>query len=758
MFSIYADGQLLCSSEVLNEDMYAIDSNTSVTCEIENRAGSFNFVMHPTHYLYNSLEKYKTEIDVWLDDYCIFTGRVVNMTISMQDKSVYCEGCLSYFNDSIQFKFERKSITPRERFKEIIDNHNSQVDSFKQFTVGIIDIPEADNVEEFENINPHDSFSILNTDLLDRFGGYLKVYREDSFLRIDWIKNYNHICSQPIDFGENMVQYSESDNDDSPWSILFPTASGSDDVDYYIGSVNNGSNFYEVSERIQKYGKIIKNVEFEKIDSDQKLYDEMLKWLDKNDKIPDPSVTISAVDLSVLFDDEQRFAIGDTISFKLWSDSEYRSLICNKITYSLFKPGQVELTLGAPVRTLSEVYFSDQQETNNKINDVDNRVDDVDAEVKQVTDRIGDAERDLEVVARDLEITAQNVQINADAIAAVVKELELKASGSELVDLQKVVTSYVEKNDETIKGMREETTRLATRLGAVELDINGGEGAVGLKAQYAQIWGDQQALEGDMEAIRNQVDETGEYLNDAWVQINAMLGQIELMATRKELDEIGTRLNEVGIDIDAIKDELLLKASYEVLEEFRNDVGIRLDGINGELELKASRDDVNDLDARITVNYNNIQLTVRRDDIISAINLSAESARIMASKIVLDGLVTASELEAEIANIKSLFANLNVSGNAVVTGSLNVEGGTTLKGTTVINNLTVGTQRATWHSATFVTKVGVTFNQSRHTFLTSAELNSAKTAVVTGGWTGNVVTSIAVNPETQTIQYLGLAD
>ena len=84
----------------------------------------------------------------------------------------------------------------------------------------------------------------------------------------------------------------------------------------------------------------------------------------------------------------------------------------------------------------------------------------------------------------------------------------------------------------------------------------------------------------------------------------------------------------------------------------------------GLITLKASQADfdkmgkrVDSAEASIKVNSDSIELKVSKNGVISAINQTAESIKISASKINLEGYVTASKLSAEFANFESSIAD-----------------------------------------------------------------------------------------------------
>ena len=60
--------------------------------------------------------------------------------------------------------------------------------------------------------------------LVDRLGGYLRLRHENDKLYLDWltIQEYGKYCEQPIQFGENLMDYSETMTADDVITALIP--------------------------------------------------------------------------------------------------------------------------------------------------------------------------------------------------------------------------------------------------------------------------------------------------------------------------------------------------------------------------------------------------------------------------------------------------------------------------------------------------------------------------------------------------------
>ena len=94
-----------------------------------NTAGSLEFVMPPNHKYYDAVRIRKSTIEVYEDDTMIWFGRPIDQKIDFfKQKKIYCEGPLSFFNDSIMRPLEMENITLHGFFSTAVYSHNGQVD------------------------------------------------------------------------------------------------------------------------------------------------------------------------------------------------------------------------------------------------------------------------------------------------------------------------------------------------------------------------------------------------------------------------------------------------------------------------------------------------------------------------------------------------------------------------------------------------------------------------------------------------------
>jgi phage minor structural protein len=173
----------------------------------------------------------------------------------------------------------------------------------------------------------------------------------------------------------------------------------------------------------------------------------------------------------------------------------------------------------------------------------------------------------------------------------------------------------------------------------------------------------------------------------AIIEANDNTAQINLLTHDQNL--LTNRISNAEIRLDGIDATILLKADRELVNELETRVTsaeIAIDGANASIALKADATIVDALGSRVssaevTIDGMNaeIGLKVSKNGVISAINLSSESATIKASKINLEGYVTASQLSALEAKFDNLTSGVTQAA-LINTQNLMCNGPVTLRG------------------------------------------------------------------------------
>lgn len=346
-YRLYANDELIFASDWADPDYQLI--SPIIKMEV-NKAGSVEFTMLPRHSFYDMLPAMKTWIDVYRDEELIFSSRVLrNNADTYKQRKVYCEGTLAYLVDSI-FGPSKGTRTAEEHFRLLIDSHNAQVEDTKKFTVGSIEIDEKAESHIFGEDNYRETFSAIQSDLIDSFGGYLRIRYENGIRCIDYLKSYNATSSQTIEFGQNLIDLMNEQTGEDLFTVLLPigkdklTIEAAGDSQKYT---HNGK-YLENAEAIAIYGRIVKTEDFGDITDAGTLMEKAEKYMTDNYKGIPPKLSIKAIDLHRFYPTVRPFNLGDSITVKSPIHGVERILICTAIEVNIKDPSKTQYTLTDP--------------------------------------------------------------------------------------------------------------------------------------------------------------------------------------------------------------------------------------------------------------------------------------------------------------------------------------------------------------------------------------------------------------------------
>lgn len=110
--------------------------NPTLTREV-GKAGSLEFTLPLGNVAHSALQKLMTVVEVQQDGKQIWQGRVMSHEQDfLVRQKVYCEGEMAYLNDSGAAPYSARNVSFSQFLEWVCANHNAQVDSFKAFTPG----------------------------------------------------------------------------------------------------------------------------------------------------------------------------------------------------------------------------------------------------------------------------------------------------------------------------------------------------------------------------------------------------------------------------------------------------------------------------------------------------------------------------------------------------------------------------------------------------------------------------------------------
>lgn len=354
MYRVYCDGLTLYNDKLENLKLL----NPAVELE-ENKTGSFTFGLLPDHPCYNLINKLKSIITVYQDDYLLFRGRVLDDTIGWhKQKTVTCEGELSFLIDSIQRPYDY-SGTVAGFLELLITRHNEQVEASKRFAVGNVTVTDANDYIVRSNIDHTDTWNELQKKLIDLLGGYIVVRHEGNINYIDYLQDINLLSSQPITFGRNLLDLKRIRKGADIATAVIPLGAKLKDAEdketdtrLTIESVNDGLDYIVDEDAQAQYGSIVKTVIFDDVTEPQNLLTKGKAHLAELVNLPE-TIELTAADLATVDTAFSSFHLGTQVRVTSQPHGINQLFRVSKLSISLLNPASNKLTLGGLLDTFS---------------------------------------------------------------------------------------------------------------------------------------------------------------------------------------------------------------------------------------------------------------------------------------------------------------------------------------------------------------------------------------------------------------------
>ncbi len=318
-------------------------------------AGTFEAIVPPGNPAYSKVINRRSMVSVYQDGKEIFFGEVrkVPKKDRYNNKTIYCAGAMSFLADSIQPQAEYHDKTPRQMLQIMLNEHNRQVEDRKKIYIGQVTVKDA-NDSLYRYTNYEDTLKAIREKLVERLGGYLRLRHTNGKLYLDWvnIEEYGKYCEQPIEFGLNLLDYSESRTAENVVTALIPLGArleGESDIEALekyvdITSVNGGSNYIYSKEAVENFGWVWATNTWQDVTEPSNLMRKAKDWMESN-QFEDMTLTLTAVDLSDLDSSYEKFESGDRVPCRAKPYGMNTVLPILEMVIPLAKPDERKLTL-----------------------------------------------------------------------------------------------------------------------------------------------------------------------------------------------------------------------------------------------------------------------------------------------------------------------------------------------------------------------------------------------------------------------------
>jgi hypothetical protein len=344
-----------------------------------NTSGSLTFTIYPENSGFEELKESITdeskEIVVYKDSEEIWSGRVRDIEEDFDTGwTVECEGELAFLDDSIQLQAKYQDTSIQDYLKTLLNFHNAQVGENKRFELGLCTVVDSnDSIYRYTNFES--TLSVIKTDLLETFGGYLRIRKENGVRYLDYLNKSPRTSNQVIQLNENLLDnYKESAYRDY-FTVIYPVGATIEDTQNVEGldarvtieEVNDGKPYLTASqEMLDKVGWIAKVVEWSDVHVSSILKSKAQAYLD-DQQFPPAQMTVKAVDLydCGLADDD--FRMLDTVSCITTIDGQAYEYPVTAMTVYLMDPEQNTLTLGGNAKTYTGTKTSETKKFENSL-------------------------------------------------------------------------------------------------------------------------------------------------------------------------------------------------------------------------------------------------------------------------------------------------------------------------------------------------------------------------------------------------------
>lgn len=364
-----------------------------------------------------------------------FEGRVLRPNGSMDDNGLHsysyeCEGELGYLHDSQQRHLEWRG-TPEDLFISILNYHNQQVEDYKKFEPGIVEVTTStDNLYVYLSAEKS-TFEEIDDKILARVGGELRIRKENGVRYLDILERVGEDKATEIRIAKNLRSMSQ---DVDPTEIITrltplgtrvesddPEATDASQARLTIESVNNGIPYIDRQDLIEEFGIQGGSVTWDDITLPSRLLTAGQNWMN-NQKVALYQYEISALDLFLIGLDIDNFDVGNSypVINPVMGIDDDRLRIIGKTT-DINSPQNASLKFGDKFKSLDD-YQADANKSQQKIVELEGtvsrqsqRIGQLVGQINNVNDEITNVENLINNV--DLENLPDAIQSLEDAIS-----------------------------------------------------------------------------------------------------------------------------------------------------------------------------------------------------------------------------------------------------------------------------------------------------------------------------------------------------
>lgn len=276
----------------------------------ENKAGSFEFTAVPGNVCYDDFVLFKSFVVVTRHGKELWEGRVIDEQMDFfKRKKIVCEGELAYFNDVCHPYTVYKFQTGMQYLSGLLYAYNNMVPDYMKFELGMVTV----NLDLFpeEVVANYETIMELLQELQEKYKGIFRVRKTNGVRYLDWLDDYPRVCTQAIEFGNNLLDYTHSFDVTDLCTVVIPLGEKIETIDeatqeainpnerLTCAEANEGSPYVVSEEAVAKFGWIERVLDLDDVTSAGTLLSEGRRYL-AEEQFDKMTIEVTALDLSYL--------------------------------------------------------------------------------------------------------------------------------------------------------------------------------------------------------------------------------------------------------------------------------------------------------------------------------------------------------------------------------------------------------------------------------------------------------------------------
>lgn len=224
----------------------------------------------------------------------------------------------------------------------------------KMFALGAVTVVDS-NDSLYKYTNWETTMEVIKTDLLDTYGGHLRIRKVDGIRYLDYLKDYLNTNTQVIEFGQNLLDFTKDIDASDIATAIIPLGAKLEESSIdgleerlTIKDVNNGSDFVYSESAVNTYGWIYKTVTFDDVNVPANLKTKGEQYL-ADIQFETVTLEVKAVDLHMMDVDIERIKMLDEIRVVSEPNGLDRFFPVTKMTIYVDSPSKNTITLGQSV-------------------------------------------------------------------------------------------------------------------------------------------------------------------------------------------------------------------------------------------------------------------------------------------------------------------------------------------------------------------------------------------------------------------------